>query len=54
MSDKLIEELKENAVYIIKDGKIKEVDIPGDGFGKQVIFWQDGKPLYYEINYTKR
>lgn len=46
--------LKENAVYMVKDGNLVKVDKPGDGFGKQVITWQEGKPTHYEISYTKK
>ncbi len=46
--------LKENAVYKVVDGKIEKLDMPGDGFGKQIISWQDKKPLFYEVSYTKR
>jgi hypothetical protein len=46
--------LSENAVYRVIDGENKKVDKPGDGFGKQVITWQDGKPTHYEVSYTKR
>lgn len=46
--------LKENAVYRVLDGKLEQVDKPGDGFGKQIITWQDGKPLVCEISYTKK
>lgn len=46
--------LRENAVYRVIDGKVEMVDVPGDGFGKQVITWQDGKPTHYEIRYTRR
>ena len=47
-------DLKENAVYRVKDGQIEKVDKPGNGFGKQVITWQDGKPVFYEVSYTKK
>lgn len=46
--------LMENAVYRVIDGKIEKVDVPGDGFGKQTITWQNGKPTHYEISYTKK
>lgn len=46
--------LKENAVYRVIDGKLEKVDVPGEGFGKQVINWQNGKPTHYEVSYTKR
>ena len=47
-------DLNENAVYKVKDGDIEKVDTPGEGFGKQVIAWQGGKPTHYEISYTKK
>lgn len=47
-------DLQENAVYRVKDGKLEKVDKPGNGFGKQIITWQDDKPLFYEVSYTKR
>lgn len=37
--------LKENAVYRVIDGELKEVSKPKLGFGKQIITWHDGKPL---------
>ncbi|MGG3801775.1 DUF3954 domain-containing protein [Metabacillus fastidiosus] len=37
-------DLMKNATYIIKDGKIIEVPMPPEGFGKQIINWQGGKP----------
>lgn len=46
--------LTENAVYRVVDGELEKLDVPGDGFGKQVITWQYGKPTHYEISYTKR
>ncbi|QAS54624.1 DUF3954 domain-containing protein [Halobacillus litoralis] len=44
----------ENAVYRVVDGVLEKVDTPGDGFGKQTITWQNGKPQLYEISYTKK
>lgn len=44
--------LMENAVYRVIDGKIEKVDKPGDGYGKQTITWQHGKPTHYEVSYT--
>ncbi|WP_339165395.1 DUF3954 domain-containing protein [Siminovitchia sp. FSL W7-1587] len=51
---KAVINLLENAVYRVVDGKLEKVDKPGDGFGKQVITWQNGKPTHYEVSYTKR
>lgn len=47
-------DLKQDAAYIVKNGKLEKVDKPGDGFGKQIITWQDGKPTHYEVSYTKK
>lgn len=47
-------DLKENATYYVRDGKLFEVDGLPCGYGKQIIVWQDGKPIGYDINYTKR
>lgn len=47
-------DLNENAVYKVRDGKLEKVDVPGDGFGKQIIHWQNGKPIHYEVIYTKK
>jgi len=53
-STKAVINLLENAVYKVKDGQLEKVDMPGDGFGKQVITWQNGKPIHYEVSYTKK
>lgn len=47
-------DLMENAVYRVKDGILEKIDVPGNGFGKQTITWQNGKPVYYEVSYTKK
>lgn len=47
-------DLMKNATYIVKDGVITKVDCPPNGFGKQVISWQSGKPSHYELNYTNK
>ncbi|WP_077616939.1 DUF3954 domain-containing protein [Caenibacillus caldisaponilyticus] len=46
--------LLENAVYMVRDGKLEKLDVPGDGYGKQTITWQAGKPVHYEVSYTKK
>ena len=38
-------DLMKNATYIVKDGQLKLVPTPPDGYGKQVINWQRGKPF---------
>lgn len=47
-------DLMENAVYRVRDGVIDKLHTPGDGFGRQVIIWQDGKPVTVEIRYTQK
>jgi len=53
-AEKMIAEISllENAVYRVIDGRIEKVDKPGNGFGKQTITWQNGKPVVCEISYT--
>lgn len=44
--------LTENAVFMIRDGELIKIDRPGEGFGKQIVTWQNGKPTHYEVSYT--
>ncbi|WP_342560648.1 DUF3954 domain-containing protein [Psychrobacillus sp. FSL W7-1457] len=44
----------EQVVCLIKDGKMKLVESPQYGYGKQIITWQNGKPTHIEIQSTKR
>ena len=46
-TDKMVAEidLHENAVYAIREGNVFKVPTPLDGFGKQIIEWEHGKPL---------
>jgi hypothetical protein len=37
--------LLENAVYAVRDGALFKLPTPLDGFGKQVVEWEHGKPL---------
>ena len=37
--------LNENAVYVVANGALYIAPKPQEGFGKQIITWQDGKPL---------
>ncbi|MGX7395421.1 DUF3954 domain-containing protein [Carnobacterium mobile] len=46
--------LTENAVYVVKNGKLELVDMPKSGFGKTILNWQDGKVISKEISYTIR
>lgn len=47
-------DLKEDAVYQVKNGKLKKITTPLTGYGKQVILWQDGKIAHSEISYTEK
>lgn len=33
---------KENAIYIVRNGKITRIAPPADGFGEQTAFWTNG------------
>lgn len=43
-----------DALLIVKNGIIKEVESPPSGFGKQTITWQNGKPTHIETQYTNK
>lgn len=45
-------DLKEDAVLVIKQGKLKEINAPDSGFGEQIITWQNGKITHEKITYT--
>lgn len=55
-NEKMVAEvsLKENATYVVSEGKLIKADNPPKGFGKQVVSWQDGIPVRQEINYSKQ
>lgn len=38
-------DLMYNATYVVRDGVLKQVPQPVDGYGKQIITWENGKPL---------
>ncbi|MFI8709961.1 DUF3954 domain-containing protein [Bacillus sp. NPDC077411] len=35
-------DIKENAIYIVRNGKITRIDPPADGFGEQTAYWVNG------------
>lgn len=43
-----------NAVYIVKDGKIETIEGPPNGYGKQTVTWQHGKPSHIDFHYSKK
>ncbi|MGE7365195.1 DUF3954 domain-containing protein [Desemzia incerta] len=45
--------LKEESLYVFKDGQLKRIDKPKNGFGKTTIHWQDNKAVRVETNYTQ-
>jgi hypothetical protein len=44
--------LLKNATYIVKDGQLHQVPMPPNGYGKQVINWQGGKPCHGSLEQT--
>lgn len=44
--------LNEDAVLVIKQGKLKEINAPSSGYGEHVITWQNGKIAHQKISYT--
>lgn len=47
-------DLHENAVYVVCQGKLQEVDTPPSGYGTQLIYWREGKPTHSEIGFTQQ
>ncbi|UAT32677.1 DUF3954 domain-containing protein [Bacillus badius] len=47
-------DLMENATYYVQDGELVKVDNLPHGFGSQTVVWQHGKPIGFDINYTRR
>ncbi|WP_203363066.1 hypothetical protein [Bacillus sp. REN10] len=46
--------LRENATYYVEDGHLVRVDDLPKGYGTQKIIWKDGKPKFFEIQYTSK
>lgn len=46
--------LEEDAVLVVKKGKLKTVTKPDSGFGEHLITWQDGKIHTEKVSYTMR
>ncbi|WBX81307.1 DUF3954 domain-containing protein [Virgibacillus salarius] len=45
-------DLNEDAVLVVKQGKIKRIPKPDSGFGEHVVTWQDGKIHAEKVSYT--
>lgn len=46
-------DLNKNAVYIVKNGEIIEIESPSTGYGSQKIIWQHGKPIRVELTVSE-
>jgi len=51
---KAVIDLLEDAVYVVKKGKLKKIDKPQSGFGEQLVTWQDGKIHAEKVSYTMK
>lgn len=47
-------DLSVDGLYLVKNGKIEEIERPSSGFGRQSVLWQDGEPVNIEVNQTKK
>jgi hypothetical protein len=45
-------DLNEDAVYIVSNKKLKQLDKPKSGYGKQTITWQNHVLGTAEVSYT--
>lgn len=46
--------LKDNEIYVVKEGKLHKVDKPKHGFGKTVIHWENDKVTRAEITTSQK
>lgn len=47
-------DLRKNALYVVKDGKIESIEAPPTGFGEHTIVWQDGKIDYVKHGHIQK
>lgn len=47
-------DLIREGIYRVKNGKLEKIKNPESGFGKQTIYWQDGKITNVEVSYTEK
>lgn len=45
-------DLNSDAVYMVSNGTLKELDKPKSGYGKQQLTWQKNKLVNVEVSYT--
>ncbi|MFB1098156.1 MULTISPECIES: DUF3954 domain-containing protein [unclassified Terribacillus] len=45
-------DLNTDAVYMVSNGTLKELDKPKSGYGKQQLTWQKNKLVNVEVSYT--
>ena len=45
-------DLNEDAVLVIKEGKLKRIPKPDSGYGEHVVTWQNGKIHAEKVSYT--
>lgn len=43
-----------NGVYVAINSIIEMLEVPESGFGKQVIYWENGKPTRYETTSSNK
>lgn len=43
-----------DGLYLVKNGKIEEIERPSSGYGRQSVLWQNGEPVNIEVNQTKK
>lgn len=47
-------DLRENATYFVRDGKLVRVSDLPKGYGTQTIVWKEGKPKCVDIKFTEQ
>ena len=52
MTNKVEINLREDAVYVVKEGKLQRIPKPDSGYGETSITWQHGKIHAKKVSYT--
>lgn len=47
-------QLREDALYIFRKGKLEQLETPPHGFGTQELVWQNAKLQVNKVNYTQK
>ena len=47
-------DVTDNKIYVVKNGEVTPLNPPATGFGEQIITWQGGKLIVYQLQSLKK